>query len=77
MAEIRIEWLSDSQNCETCGVSYAGGARVLIDGEQLGDFTPIAHCLTPASFWPTDVFKAILEHLGHSAVVVVEDSLNA
>lgn len=68
--KINIEWLSDSHNCETCGSSYAEGARVLIDGEPFGDFTPISHCCSIASFGSDEVFKAILEHLGHQVIEV-------
>lgn len=68
--KINIEWLSDSHDCETCGGSYAEGARVLIDGEQLGEVTPIARCCSIANFERDEVFKAILEHLGHQVIEV-------
>lgn len=68
--KINIEWLSDSHDCETCGGSYAEGARVLIDGEPFGDFTPIAHCFDGSNFEREEIFKAILEHLGHQVIEV-------
>lgn len=67
MATIRIEWLHDSyDNCETCGPSYAEGARVYVDGVVAIELEPVAHCYNGANFTETEVFASILEHLGHT-----------
>lgn len=63
--KIRIEELSDSYDCETCGPSFAGGARVYIDGELKIDLTPSAHCFGGADYRDRDIMHAVLEHLGH------------
>lgn len=63
--KIKIEWLSDYSDCETCGGNYADGARVTIDGEVALDLEPAAHCYGGTHYDERDVFKRILEHLGH------------
>lgn len=66
MANIRIEWLHDSHSCETCGTSYAEGARVFIDGALALDLKPVAHCYDGASYYDSDVYRRILTHIGHT-----------
>lgn len=67
MANVRIEWLHDSySDCETCGTSYAEGARVYVDDRLVIDLTPVAHCTNPAHYSEQEVFGRVLEHLGHS-----------
>jgi hypothetical protein len=66
MAKIRIEWLHDSHSCETCGTSYAEGARVYIDGALALDLEPVAHCYDGANYYDAEVFRKTLEHLGHT-----------
>lgn len=66
MASLKIEWLSDCyDNCETCGSSYAEGARVYVDGELALDLAPSAHCFGGAHYDQADVYERILRHLGH------------
>lgn len=65
MPKIKIKWLSDSHDCETCGYSYAEGAFVTLDGNVLLDLEPVAHCFD-CSHWDCDkVYKLILEKLGY------------
>lgn len=66
MSAIKIEWLSDSYECETCGYSYADGARVYIDGIIALDLKPVAHCFGGNNYDDRDVFTRILQHLGHT-----------
>lgn len=69
MSHIKIEWLSDTHDCETCGASWAEGARVTIDGELALDLEPHAHCYDGDNYEREDVFKRILERLGHTVEV--------
>lgn len=64
---IQIEWLSDYSDCETCGGNYADGARVTIDGVTIEKLylEPVAHCYGGTHYDREDVFKRIIEHLGH------------
>jgi hypothetical protein len=66
--KIKIEWLYDEHDCETCGSSYATGARVQIGNDSLM-FDPIAHCYDGASWTMAEVYESILKHLGHELEV--------
>lgn len=66
MATIEIEWLYDEgPDCETCGPSYAEGARVKIDGAVALDLKPVAHCFSGDHWNQSDVYIEVLKHLGH------------
>lgn len=68
--KIDIVWLEDTSYCETCGPSWADGARVVFeDGTEL-NLEPYAHCLGGVDYSKTGVFKAILKHLGHELEVL-------
>jgi len=68
--KLKIEWLVDDWDCETCGSDYAEGANVWIDGVLTLELTPIAHCYDGVNYPRTDVYKRILEHLGHTVEVI-------
>lgn len=70
MAKIVIEWLSDSDDCDTCGFSYASGARVFIDGELKVEKIPVAYCQGGDDFSEEDIYKAIIIALGNE---IIED----
>lgn len=62
---IEIEWLTDTTECETCGTSWAEGARVTIDGDVALDLVPSAHCFGGTEYSQVEVYRRILTHLGH------------
>ncbi len=62
---IEIQWLSDYYDCETCGGNGAQGAIVWVDGEEILNLQPIAHCYDDTTYSESDVYKLILEHLGY------------
>jgi hypothetical protein len=66
MSGIHIQWLGDFHDCETCGSTYASGARITIDGAVALEFIPVAHCFNGADYGQDDVYRALLEHLGHT-----------
>lgn len=66
MSTIRIERLTDSHDCETCGMSWAEGARVFVDGELAIELSPNAHCYDGDNFADDVVYRRVLEHLGHT-----------
>ena len=67
MARIKIEWLSDTDDsCELCGFTSAEGAVVSIDGKKAIDMTPVAYCRGGEHYEASEVFEAILKHLGHT-----------
>lgn len=70
MANIKIEYLSDSHDCETCGGSWAGGYNVSVDGFPFGDFEPVASCFGGSRYSLEDVYRALLRHFGHELEAV-------
>lgn len=66
---IHIERLEDEHHCETCGWSIASGAKISIDNREVLTLTPHAHCLGGQDYSTEDVFKAILQHLGHTVEI--------
>lgn len=62
---IKIEWLYDGHDCETCGQSYATGARVLLNGDLLLELEPVASCYDSQHYDEADVYRSILERLGY------------
>ncbi len=62
---IRIEWVSDSHDCDDCGPSYAEGAVIHIEGREPIEMLPGAHCYNGVSYGATEVYTRILEALGY------------
>lgn len=66
MNKITIQWLTDEYDCEeTCGGSYAEGARVYLNNELLIQLIPKAHCYDPVSWTEKEVYEHIVEKLGY------------
>ena len=63
--KINIIWLADSHECETCGTSFAQGARVYKDDELWIELEPHAHCFESKDYDCNEVYKRILRELGH------------
>lgn len=66
MATIKIEWSTDSWDCETCGGSYADGAIVCIDDKTILDEPASAHCYDSSGASESQVIEAINTALGAS-----------
>lgn len=66
MSTIKIDWLTDSNDCETCGGGYSEGARVWIDGEVAFDFQPVATCTGGRDWNQEEVYRAIFAKFGHT-----------
>jgi len=65
MGTIKVEWLNDDHDCEICGSSYADGARVWLDGDLILELEPVAHCYESRHYDEADVYRRILEWMGH------------
>ncbi len=63
--DLKIEWLVDYHDCDTCGYSTAEGARVYVDGVLLFELVPVAHCYGGQSWSDSEVYKSILDRLGY------------
>lgn len=68
--KIRVETLTDSWDCDTCGFSASYGAKVYFDDNLAVDMTPTAHCYAGDTYTDEDIFKAILIKLGHTVEVL-------
>lgn len=62
--KIKINWLYDEYECEDCGTSYAEGAEILINTNRYV-LKPVAHCFSNSTYSHEEVYKFILEKLGH------------
>ena len=65
MQTIKIEWLSDTYDCDVCGPSYAEGARVTFPDGTVSTLPAIAHCYDNESYSSDYVYEAILYKLGY------------
>lgn len=68
MNTIKIEWLHDKHDCDTCGPDWAEGARITMPDERVVTLTPIAHCYDGQSFDQQYVYETILSELGYMVV---------
>lgn len=66
MADIRIEWLFDTSDCDTCGMTWAEGAKVYFDGKLRLDLQPVAYCCGCDSWSTDEVYALILKEFGHT-----------
>ena len=66
--EIKIEWLSDVYDCDTCGTSWASGANVFINGNLELELTPVAHCYGGEDYSTEDIYIKILNKLGWEVI---------
>lgn len=66
MTQIKIEWLSDSTDCECCGVNYADGARVFFDDVEVISLIPAASCYNGDDWSEEEIYKKIFKELGHT-----------
>lgn len=66
--KIEIEWSSDEYECDECGTSWASGATVYVDGEELFNEPAIAHCYGGSNLEIEDCFRKILEKLGYELI---------
>lgn len=71
--KIDIVTNSDVNDCETCGVSFAEGGSVTIDGNLIVDLPAIAHCFDGQSFSEGDLLVIALRKLGHTVNINGED----
>ena len=67
--KIKVEILTDVWDCDTCGFSDAYGAKVYFDDELVLDMAPVAHCYDGKNYTEEEIFKAILNKLGHTVEV--------
>lgn len=65
VVKIKIQWLSDEVDCETCGGNWASGANVYFDDKLVIEMKPVAGCYDGEHYDCEDVLHRILAELGH------------
>lgn len=63
--KLTVERLQDTHDCETCGMSWANGFRVTLDGNVIVDLKPSAHCFGGNNYGEQRLLFAVLDHLGY------------
>jgi len=71
--KIKITWLTDEHDCETCGSNYANGAIVNIGDHVTIVMQPSAHCYNGVNYNPEEVYNRILSELGYVVEEVTND----
>lgn len=61
---IEIHTESDSGDCETCGTNYDEGGHVVIDGNEVFRYTPVAGCWGNANYSEQDLLFMALRAIG-------------
>lgn len=64
MQKLKVIWLHDSRDCETCGCSYAQGFRAFLDGELIDEFEPWASCSGTFTIEGDDTWIRLFKHFG-------------
>jgi hypothetical protein len=75
LMEIKIKWTSDEYDCETCGWAYAQGAVVTMNGTEILNLEPVAHCFGGDHWDRADVYREILLKLGYTIVEEDQDGI--
>lgn len=63
MSTVKIEWSTDSWDCETCGRSWEEGAVVWVDDEIILNEPASAHCYDGSGADESEVIRVICEKL--------------
>jgi hypothetical protein len=66
---VDIVWTADYHDCETCGGTQADGAVIKIDGKEVADLKPFAHCYDEDSWNSNEVFAILLSKMGIHTVL--------
>jgi hypothetical protein len=61
---IEIITTSDTYECDTCGMDWAEGGYVLIDGEKVLEVVPSAYCLGGTSASESELLVLALSKIG-------------
>jgi hypothetical protein len=67
--KIEIKTDSDSFECDDCGMDYAEGGRVSVDGKEIINKPAVAYCMGGSNYSPADLLVMALDKLGHTVLV--------
>lgn len=57
--KLEIEWLYDSYECDTCGISDALGAIVRLNNAVIIELIPNAHCYSSTTYDESEIYATI------------------
>ena len=66
---INIETTSDTYECKTCGMGWAEGGYIFLDGVKVDEFEPLAHCYGGQSASSDEILLIALAHMGIDVTV--------
>jgi len=64
MTTISIKTTSDTYDCDVCGMDWATGGKIYIDGRLVDEVEPIAHCYGGTSASEDELIYLALAHMG-------------
>jgi hypothetical protein len=67
--KIDIKTAVDFYVCETCGMDYATGGKVYVDGKLILEKVASAHCYDGRSYSEEELLILALEKMGHTLTV--------
>ena len=73
MSKIKIERMSDWNDCEQCGGGSEDGGRVIIDDVVVYEHIPVAGCFGNKDVSEMQLISIALKHLGHDFEVTWVD----
>lgn len=71
--KIEITTTHDTYDCDDCGISYAEGGTVHVDGKLVIDFPPHAYCFDCQHATAEQLLVMALRELGHTVTVDGEE----
>lgn len=66
---IEVVTTEDTYDCETCGMDYATGGKVYVDGKLILEKEASAHCYSGSSYSEAELLILALEKMGHTLTV--------
>ena len=63
--KIQIEFCEDVHECDTCGNSWATGAKIFFNDELVLNLEPVAYCYGSKTWEEHEIFEQVLNKLGH------------
>ena len=72
MSKIKIEVMSDWNDCEQCGGGSEDGGRVIIDDKVVFEHIPCGSCFGNNSVREEQLIRIALEKLGHTLEISYE-----
>lgn len=70
MVKVKIECLTDYNDCETCGGGFEDGGRIWIDGVLVWEKVPHAGCYDNTCYSVGDLMTIAMEKLGIEVEVI-------